>query len=115
MKAISEYLSVRPKNVKKQEDKDALFLSERNERIGRRTVQYVVKKELAKAGLDTRKYSTHKLRHTAATLMYQYAEVDIRTLQQLLGHESISTTEIYTHVNNDQVRDAVERNPLNTK
>ncbi len=115
MKAISEYLSVRPKNVKKQEDKDALFLSERNERIGRRTVQYVVKKELAKAGLDTTKYSTHKLRHTAATLMYQYAEVDIRTLQQLLGHESISTTEIYTHVNNDQVRDAVERNPLNTK
>ena len=63
-------------------------------------------------GLDTKKYSVHKLRHTAATLMYQYGNVDIRALQELLGHKNISTTEIYTHVNNDQVRDAVERNPL---
>ncbi len=63
-------------------------------------------------GLDTKKYSVHKLRHTAATLMYQYGNVDIRALQELLGHESISTTEIYTHVSNEQVRDAVERNPL---
>ena len=54
----------------------------------------------------------HKLRHTAATLMYQYGQVDIRALQELLGHESISTTEIYTHVNNEQIRNAVERNPL---
>ena len=52
------------------------------------------------------------MRHTAATLMYQYGNVDIRALQELLGHESISTTEIYTHVNTDQVRSAVERNPL---
>ena len=65
------------------------------------------------AGLDTGKYSVHKLRHTAATLMYQYGEVDIRALQELLGHESIATTEIYTHVSNDQVRNAVEKNPLN--
>ena len=56
--------------------------------------------------------STHKLRHTAATLMYQYGNVDIRALQELLGHESISTTEIYTHVSNQQVRNAVESNPL---
>ena len=69
-------------------------------------------KELQKAGLDSRKYSVHKLRHTAATLMYQYGQVDIRALQELLGHESISTTEIYTHVNNEQIRNAVERNPL---
>ena len=68
---------------------------------------------LNKSCLDTSKYSTHKLRHTAATLMYQYANVDIRALQELLGHESISTTEIYTHVNNEQVRNAVELNPLN--
>ena len=62
--------------------------------------------------LDTKKYSTHKLRHTAATLMYQYGNVDIRALQELLGHESISTTEIYTHVANEQVRNAVDVNPL---
>lgn len=76
-------------------------------------VEVVVTNELQKAGLDTTKYSTHKLRHTAATLMYQYGQVDIRALQELLGHESISTTEIYTHVDNSQVRHAIEVNPLN--
>ena len=64
------------------------------------------------AGLDTNSLSVHKLRHTAATLMYQYGNVDIRALQELLGHQSISTTEIYTHVSNEQVRNAVEANPL---
>ena len=110
--AIEQYLNVRPKEGIDYNSKDALFLSERRERISRRTVQYIVEKELRKAGLDTSKYSTHKLRHTAATLMYQYGEVDIRALQELLGHASISTTEIYTHVANQQVRDAVEKNPL---
>ena len=115
MKAISSYLQVRPKQGVKHDSKNsekALFLSERKERISNRTVQYVINKELMQAGLDSRKYSVHKLRHTAATLMYQYGEVDIRALQELLGHESIATTEIYTHVNSDQVRSAVERNPL---
>lgn len=112
MKALENYLLVRPKKGIKQKDEDALFLSERLERISKRTVQYTVEKELKKAGLDSTKYSTHKLRHTAATLMYQYGGVDIRALQELLGHESISTTEIYTHVANVQVRNAVESNPL---
>ena len=112
VKAINDYLKDRPKEGIKYDSKDALFLSERRERISNRTVQYVVKKELQKAGLDTEKYSVHKLRHTAATLMYQYGDVDIRALQELLGHESISTTEIYTHVENSQVRNAVESNPL---
>lgn len=115
MNAIDNYLNVRPSNQIKEDKKDsknALFLSKRNERISKRTVQYIVKRELRTAGLDTKKYSTHKLRHTAATLMYQYGGVDIRALQELLGHESISTTEIYTHVNNEQVRDAVDKNPL---
>lgn len=115
MKAISEYLDVRPKEGVKRDNKHsekALFLSERRERISNRTVQHIVTKELQQAGLDTRKYSVHKLRHTAATLMYQYGNVDIRALQELLGHESISTTEIYTHVNNEQIRNAVESNPL---
>ena len=115
LSALSEYLSVRPKNgvkVDKLHSEKALFLSERKERISRRTVQYIVNKELKQAGLDSSKYSVHKLRHTAATLMYQFGNVDIRALQELLGHESISTTEIYTHVDNSQVRNAVESNPL---
>lgn len=115
LKAIHEYLEVRPKEgvkVDKQNSHKALFLSERRERISRRTVQYIVDKELKVAGFDTSKFSVHKLRHTAATLMYQYGNVDIRALQVLLGHESISTTEIYTHVDNSQVRNAVESNPL---
>lgn len=112
MNAIDGYLNIRPKEKIQYNSKDALFLSERRERISNRTVQYIVKQELLKAGLDINKYSVHKLRHTAATLMYKYGNVDIRALQELLGHTSISTTEIYTHVDNEQVRNAVESNPL---
>ena len=112
MNAVNKYLAVRPHDNVKYDSKDALFLSERRERISNRTVQYIVKQELKRAGLDTNKYSVHKLRHTAATLMYKYGNVDIRALQELLGHESISTTEIYTHVDNSQIRNAVESNPL---
>lgn len=111
VKAIKAYLEVRPNDIQTSPNKKPLFLSERKERISQRTVQVIVKKELQKAGLDTNKYSVHKLRHTAATLMYQHG-VDIRALQELLGHESIATTEIYTHVDNKQIRDAVENNPL---
>ena len=115
VKAIGEYIAVRTKiGVKpdKLHSDKALFLSERKERISRRTVQHIVYTKLSAAGLDASKFSAHKLRHTAATLMYQYGQVDIRALQVLLGHESISTTEIYTHVDNEQVRNAVESNPL---
>lgn len=115
MNSINDYLSIRPHDKVKFDSRDALFLSERKERISNRTVQDIVKKELKKAELDIKKYSVHKLRHTAATLMYQYGNVDIRALQELLGHESISTTEIYTHVNNEIVRNAVENNPLATE
>lgn len=115
MNSINDYLSIRPYDKVKFDSRDALFLSERKERISNRTVQDIVKKELKKAELDIKKYSVHKLRHTAATLMYQYGNVDIRALQELLGHESISTTEIYTHVNNEIVRNAVENNPLATE
>ena len=113
--AINDYLTVRPKEGVKIDNKHsekAHFLSEQKKRISNRTVQHIVYKELYQAGLDPTKYSVHKLRHTAATLMYQYGNVDIRALQELLGHESISTTEIYTHVSNEQVRNAVENNPL---
>ena len=112
IKAINSYLAERPKVDVKYASRDALFLSEQKKRISNRTVQYVVKQELKRSGLDITKYSVHKLRHTAATLMYKYGNVDIRALQELLGHESIATTEIYTHVDNDQIRSAVENNPL---
>lgn len=112
LRAVKAYLEVRPHDQIKSDSRDALFLSEQKKRISNRTVQYVVKEELRNAGIDPEKYSVHKLRHTAATLMYKYGQVDIRALQELLGHESIATTQIYTHVDNDQIRTAVEKNPL---
>ena len=110
LKAIEGYLKLRPRDGVK--DRDALFLSKRKQRISNKTVQYIVKKYVKKAGLDTEKYSAHKLRHTAATLMYKHGNVDIRALQQILGHSNISTTQIYTHVDDKRLRDAVKRNPL---
>ena len=110
IEAINAYLKVRP--VDGVKDKNALFLSGRKQRISKESVQKIVKKYIKQAGLDPQRYSTHKLRHTAATLMYKYGKVDIKTLQELLGHESISTTEIYTHIDNQQIKDAVESNPL---
>ncbi len=109
--AIAAYMPVRNQHTPTVRDRYALFLSERNQRINRRTVQYTVEKYVKKLGLDPHKYTTHKLRHTAATLMHQ-SRVDIRVLQEILGHKQLSTTEIYTHINNDQMRNAVRSNPL---
>ncbi len=72
----------------------------------------LLNKSCKRLGIDSTKYSVHKLRHTAATLMYQYGQVDIRALQEVLGHESIATTQIYTHIDDKQVRNAIESNPL---
>lgn len=110
LEAINQYLKVRP--VDEVKDKNALFLSERKCRISKRTVQYLVKKYIGASNLDTDKYTPHKLRHTAATLMYKYGKVDIRSLQQILGHENISTTQIYTHLDEEILRNAVKSNPL---
>lgn len=110
IKAIESYLLVRPKDGVK--DKDALFLSERKQRISKLTVEVLVKKFIKKAGLFDDKYTPHKLRHTAATLMYKYGHVDIRALQQILGHESVSTTQIYTHIDDEKLREAIKSNPL---
>ncbi len=114
MDAVTSYIAVRNKSLagSRIKDKEALFLSERKKRISKNMVQYIVKKYIKMAGLDPRRYSTHKLRHTAATLIYRYGKVDIRTLQELLGHESIATTEIYTHLDKEQIKEAVESNPL---
>lgn len=110
IEVIEKYIKVRPVNGVK--DKNALFISEKKQRISKVTVQYIVKKFIRQAGLDPQRYSTHKLRHTAATLMYKYGHVDIRALQELLGHESIATTEIYTHLDKQQLKEAVDSNPL---
>ncbi len=111
LEAIDTYLPDRNKIRICARDKNALFVSERGIRISRRTVQYAVEKYVKKIGLDPRKYTTHKLRHTAATLMHQ-SGVDIRVLQEILGHKQLSTTEIYTHVSNESLKDAVKNNPL---
>lgn len=107
--AIEAYLPERPKNAPEQK---ALFISRQGNRLARTSIQRMIHNYLKKAGIDPTKYSTHKLRHTAATLMYQYGNVDIRMLQQILGHESVATTEIYTHVDQRQLHKAVEANPL---
>ena len=111
--AIAAYMAERSK-LKVIKDPKALFLSERKVRISPKTVQYLVKKYINASGLDPDKYSPHKLRHTAATLMYKHGNVDIRALQSILGHESFATTEIYTHIDNEKLRDAVKSNPLSS-
>ncbi len=112
MTAIREYLAVRPTEDIVYEDRNALFISRNHRRISPKTVQHLVKTFLAKAGLEGQGYSTHKLRHTAATLMYQHGEVDIRVLKDILGHSNLGTTQIYTHVSDKQIKGAVDANPL---
>lgn len=109
IEAINDYISVRPKDAL---DNKALFLSKRRKRMSNRAIQHMIEKYLKKAGFDTSIYSTHKLRHTAATLMYKYGNVDIRALQEILGHENVSTTQIYTHIDDERLREAVKSNPL---
>ncbi|SHI70824.1 Site-specific recombinase XerD [Dethiosulfatibacter aminovorans DSM 17477] len=108
--AINNYLLERPDPA--DENDDALFLSSRKKRISPKAIQHLLRKHLLNAGLVDEKYSPHKLRHTAATLMYQHGNVDIRVLQEILGHESVSTTQIYTHINDERLKKAVEKNPL---
>jgi site-specific recombinase XerD len=107
--AINAYLAIR-KDIAPV-DRKAFFLSSRRTRISKSAIHALVKKHLQAAGLDSSKYSSHKLRHTAATLMLQNG-VDVRTLQELLGHEHLNTTQIYTHVENEGLRDAAMRTPL---
>ncbi len=109
--ALQKYLAIRKSNPKAA-DEPALFISNQNRRISKRRVQQIVEETLQKAELDGKGITTHKLRHTAATLMYQYGDADVLTLKELLGHENIATTEIYTHLNSESVRKAVESNPL---
>ncbi len=93
-------------------DQNAIFLSANKTRINKRRVQQIVEESLEKAGLSNLGITTHKLRHTAATLMYQYGGVDTLVLKEQLGHKSVGTTEIYTHLSNDNLKQAAEANPL---
>ena len=106
---MNDYIKIRAKYA--SSDTKALFLSSRRTRISISTVHALIKKHLSAAGLDSTKYSAHKLRHTAATLMLHNG-VDVRTLQELLGHEHLNTTEIYTHVENEGLRKAATLSPL---
>lgn len=108
--ALNDYMKVRP--VDGVKDKKALFISRNHNRMSVKTIQAMVYKYLAKIGLDAQGYSCHKLRHTAATLMYQYGDVDVRVLKEVLGHENLGTTEIYTHLSSTQLKSAADNNPL---
>lgn len=108
--AIRDYMNVRP--VDGIKDKRALFISAQGRRMSRESVQKMVQKYLDKAGLGGQGYSVHKLRHTAATLMYRTGEADVLVLKEILGHENLNTTEIYTHTDNKQIKQAVSANPL---
>ena len=108
--ALNRYMRVRPKDG--VVDKEALFLSNRRTRISRNMVQHIVENSLKRAGLDQMGFSTHKLRHTAATLMYQSGNVDLLELKEILGHENLNTTQIYTHLLDAKLKAAVDANPL---
>lgn len=114
--ALRAYINVRGRNATAHgstiKDKNALFLSNRNIRMSNKTVQWTVTKYLDKSGLGGKGYSVHKLRHTAATLMYEQGGVDVRVLKEILGHEQLNTTQIYTHVSDRQIEQAMEKNPL---
>lgn len=112
IESIKAYLAVRPATAKLPSDARALFLSRLGKRISPKTVQWIIKRQLSEAGLDGMGFSTHKLRHTAATLMYQHGHVDIRVLKDILGHENLGTTEIYTHLSTEQLEKAANASPL---
>ena len=108
--ALKSYMKVRP--VDGISDKNALFISRKKCRITNKGVYHMVNHYLEKIGLGNQGYSPHKLRHTAATLMYQKGGVDIRTLQAILGHSNLGTTQIYTHIADEQIEKGLNANPL---
>lgn len=108
-KAIDDYLVERNKVV--LSDNRALFGSRDKNRISESAVHRLVKKHMLAAGLDATQYSAHKLRHTAATLMLSNG-VDVKTVQEVLGHENLNTTQIYTHIENTELKIASEANPI---
>ena len=111
-KAIARYFRDRNKRTYAHKDRQALFLSRTGSRLTPRRVEQIVNSYIRKAGLDGQGYTVHKLRHTAATLMYRYGDVDILTLKEILGHAHTSTTEIYTHLDDKRLKEAADSSPL---
>ena len=109
-RALADYLG--DPDRPKAKGSNALFVSRQGNRISQRRVQQIVEDALKACGLSGQGYSTHKLRHTAATLMYQHGHVDVRVLQKILGHEGLQTTQIYTHVADEQIENAMNNSPL---
>lgn len=110
--AIKQYMEVRPGDKLLGDARNALFISNKMMRITPRSVERICKKYFEAAGVDADLYTPHKLRHTAATIMYRDGNVDIRTLQEILGHSNLSTTQLYTHIKNEDMKNAAEHNPL---
>ena len=110
--AIRKYLECRGQNQTDIKDPNALFLSRLGRRLSHKTVQWMVYKYLEQAGLEYKHFSAHKLRHTAATLMYQEGGVDVLALKEILGHSQLSTTQIYTHIGDKKLEEAISKNPL---
>ena len=112
--ALDDYLMVRDDGKIHPDARNALFISQKNGRFGARGIQQMLERKLLEAGLDPTRYSPHKLRHTAATLMLKNG-VDTRALQEVLGHSNLSTTQIYTHIDNAALHEAAMANPIGRK
>lgn len=114
-KVLKDYMKIRNKNknIKDTDALDALFISTQNKRIGIDGVEDICKKAYKLMGLQDNGYVTHTLRHTAATIMYRYVSQDLLVIRDFLGHDNLTATEIYTHVYNEDIKNAVDRNPLN--
>ena len=102
--AINAYIKIRPKLDKSNKDYNALFLSSRGKRISKRSVQNIIKAE----GKESKKYHTHTLRHTGATLLYNEANANIFVLKIILGHESLDATQVYTHVSDKKLKELMQ-------
>ncbi len=115
-KVLVCYISVREKTTLQRGgivyDKDALFISRNGRRISNKTIQYMLDRQLKKCGLSQKGFSAHKLRHTAATLLYNEKNVDVLMLKEMLGHSQLSTTQIYTHINNELLRNTMQTGPF---
>lgn len=112
LQSLAEYLPLREEQLKKHPPSPFIFLSQKGGQFTTRGIEHMIEKNIKMIGLDPRRYSVHSLRHTAATLMHKYGAIDIRTLQAVLGHESTQTTEIYTHLDSDELQQALDSNPL---
>lgn len=114
LQALADYLPIREKQIKDQglEKNNYVFISQKGTQFSTRGIEHMIEKYVSRIGLDPRKYTVHTLRHTAATLMHHHGQIDIKTLQEVLGHESTQTTEIYTHLDNSEISRALNSNPL---